>query len=68
MIEFDENDYEFIFQPGEIVASHVICQGPPRCHLKDDDAVNAQIDGCVWCQRYMCDNFGRETIIEPGEA
>lgn len=64
----DVNDYEYIFEPGEIVASHVVCQGEPRCLLKDDDAMNAQIDGCIWCKRYMCDAVGRETIIEPGEA
>jgi hypothetical protein len=67
MIETDD-EYEFVFEPGEIVSSHVICQGPPRCNLVGQDAIDAQIDGCVWCQRYLCDRMGRETFIEPGEA
>lgn len=64
----DDSEYDFIFDPGEIVSSHVICQGSPKCKLSGQDAIDAQIDGCVWCQRYTCDRMGRETITEPGEA
>lgn len=66
MGDLKDEDYEYIFEPGEIVSSHVVCQGPPACMLKDEEAIQAQIDGCIWCQRYMRDALGRETIIGPG--
>lgn len=28
-----------------------VCQGPPKCQLQGDEAIDAQMAGCVWCQR-----------------
>lgn len=38
-----------------------VCQGPPRCELVGDDAVQAQRQGCVWCDRTYIDPAGNET-------
>lgn len=45
-----------------------VCQGPPRCDLQGDDAVNAQENGCVYCKRIVVADDGTETIIEPGNS
>lgn len=46
----------------------IVCQGPPRCMLEGDDAIEAQEKGCLWCKRVFIDGSGKETVIEPGEA
>lgn len=46
----------------------IVCQGPPRCDLEGDDAVNAQIAGRPWCRRITVYPDGREEVKEPGEA
>ena len=45
-----------------------ICAGPPVCSLQDDEAVAAQVAGCVWCKRIRIDEDGNETIDEPGRS
>jgi hypothetical protein len=35
----------------EPVAVVIVCQGPPRCALSGDEAVEAQRAGCPWCDR-----------------
>lgn len=47
------------------VTEIVVCQGPPRCHLEDDDAIAAQRAGCVWCERIVIDEFGDEDVSGP---
>lgn len=46
----------------------VVCAGPPVCMLEDDEAVAAQVAGCVWCKRITCHADGSETVTEPGHA
>lgn len=46
----------------------IVCQGPPRCALMDDEAVAEQQRGCVWCARIICHPNGTETIFAPGNA
>jgi hypothetical protein len=46
----------------------IVCQGPPRCMLQDDDAVAAIEAGCVWCRRITVHEDGSETESKPGEA
>lgn len=43
----------------------VICQGPPRCALEGDEAYEAQVSGCPWCQRLLIDEDGNERMTEP---
>lgn len=43
----------------------VICQGPPKCDLEGDAAYEAQVAGCLWCQRITIDDDGSETVTEP---
>ena len=45
-----------------------VCQGPPLCQLENDEAVAAQLAGCVWCRRIVIDQDGTERISEPGHA
>jgi hypothetical protein len=45
-----------------------VCAGPPYCSLEGDDAVAAQIAGCVWCRRIAIDAVGHEHDIGPGHA
>lgn len=49
-------------------AEIVVCQGPPRCVLVGDDAVDAQRAGCVWCSRIVIMTDGREFVSGPHEA
>lgn len=46
----------------------IVCQGPPRCSLEDEEAVAAQVAGCVWCKRIAMSADGSETVQEPGNA
>lgn len=46
----------------------IVCQGPPRCELEDDEAVRAQIAGCPWCKRIVVHRDGSETVREPAHA
>lgn len=46
----------------------VICQGPPRCMLQNEDAVKAIEAGCVWCRRITLHDDGSETETGPVEA
>ena len=46
----------------------IVCAGPPACHLEDDEAVAAQIAGCVWCRRIRIHEDGTETEEGPGHA
>jgi hypothetical protein len=41
-----------------------VCQGPPRCDLEGDVAVDAQ-PSCPWCKKIFIDEDGNETIVEP---
>lgn len=53
-------------QDKEVTVIHV-CAGPPQCALEGDDAVAAQIAGCVWCRRITIDN-GHESEEGPAHA
>lgn len=46
----------------------VVCQGPPRCPLQDDQAVAAAVAGCIWCKRITIHADGSESVSEPAEA
>lgn len=46
----------------------IVCQGPPRCDLMDEEAVAAQKAGCKWCKKIWIDEHGKEFVDEPGEA
>lgn len=46
----------------------IVCQGPPRCPFQGDDAVAAQMAGCLWCQRIVIDEDGGERVEQPGTA
>lgn len=50
------------------LAEIVVCQGPPRCGLDGDAAVDAQRAGCIWCKRITVHDDGTETAQEPGNA
>ncbi len=52
----------------EDVGTVTVCQGPPRCLLQGDDAVDAAMFGCVWCKRITVYADGSETVREPVEA
>lgn len=45
-----------------------VCQGPPRCLLEGEEAIAAQIAGCVWCQRLTIHADHSETVTQPAEA
>lgn len=45
-----------------------VCQGPPRCDLRDDEAVAAQMEGCPWCSRVYLYEDGREETVQPGTS
>lgn len=51
----------------DVTVIHV-CAGPPQCALEGDDAVAAQVAGCIWCKRITVDADGRETETGPGRA
>lgn len=42
-----------------------VCQGPPRCELQGDDAVEAQKAGCPWCRRIYVFEDGTEVETGP---
>lgn len=44
------------------------CQGSPICDLQEDDAINAQQHGCIWCKRIVLHEDGTETVTEPTSA
>lgn len=46
----------------------IACQGPPRCDLEGDAAVEAQRADCVWCSRITLHGDGSETLVEPATA
>ena len=46
----------------------IVCQGPPRCLLEGDEAIAAQVAGCVWCRRIIVHSDGTETETKPSEA
>ena len=46
----------------------IVCQGPPRCALQGDDAVDAIEAGCAFCIQIIVHADGTETRIQPGEA
>lgn len=54
-------------EDGDVTIIHV-CAGPPQCALEGDDAVAAQIAGCVWCRRITITGDGIETETGPGTA
>ena len=43
----------------------IVCQGPPRCPLEGDEAVAAQLAGCIWCARITVHADGSETHSGP---
>jgi hypothetical protein len=51
----------------DIAIIHV-CAGPPACALEGDDAVAAQIAGCMWCRRIRIADDGTESEEGPGHA
>ncbi len=51
----------------EVIVIHV-CAGPPACALEGDDAVAAQIAGCVWCKRITIADDGTESETGPSHA
>ena len=46
----------------------IVCQGPPRCSMQGDAAIQAQRDGCYWCKRIIIAPDGSERVSEPGNA
>lgn len=60
--EIDDLDPEMSDEPDLMI----VCQGPPRCSLQGDDAVKAQKDGCIWCDRLYFTG-DREFKIGPGD-
>lgn len=46
----------------------IVCQGPPRCALVDDEAIAAQQAGCVWCTRHILLPDGTFDVQKPSEA
>lgn len=52
----------------EDLAVIIVCQGPPRCNLDGDAAVEAQMAGCAWCKRITVHADHSETIVEPANA
>lgn len=46
----------------------IVCQGPPVCLLMGDEAMAAQIAGCVWCRRTWIHRDCTETVREPARA
>lgn len=46
----------------------VVCQGPPICMLMGDEAMAAQMNGCVWCRRIWVHYDGSSTVREPARA
>jgi hypothetical protein len=55
-------------EAGETDPVITVCQGPPRCDLKGDDAVAAMESGCPWCERITVHKDGSETTTKPGLA
>lgn len=45
-----------------------VCAGPPACALQGDEAMAAQIAGCVWCRRITIADDGTESETGPGSA
>jgi hypothetical protein len=45
-----------------------VCQGPPRCDLEGEEAVKAQMNGCMFCRQIRIADDGTETTIQPGNA
>ncbi len=45
-----------------------VCQGRPRCELEGDEAIAAQMAGCVWCRKIYVYDDGREEVEEPSKA
>ena len=43
----------------------IVCQGPPRCDLRGDEAIACQQAGCVWCERITIHPCGAETREGP---
>ena len=43
----------------------IVCQGPPRCDLEDEDACAAQLAGCIWCERITVFADGTEERRGP---
>lgn len=54
----------------EDTSTIMVCQGPPRCMLEGDAAVEAQKAGCPWCKRLSVFNMTGEIIhtSEPAHA
>jgi len=50
------------------VSLHIVCAGPPYCDLKDDEAIEEQKKGCIWCSYIYCGPGDREHIEQPGIA
>lgn len=46
----------------------IVCQGPPRCELTGEEAIEAAANGCPWCRRIIVHEDGSETETGPGEA
>lgn len=45
-----------------------VCQGPPRCDLTGQEAIDAKIAGCPWCERITIAPDGSERVERPGEC
>lgn len=43
----------------------IICAGPPQCACEGDEAVAAQVAGCVWCRRIIIADDLSETETGP---
>lgn len=69
MTDLDRDSFVSAFiDEAEAGSKITVCQGPPACLLKDDDAVNAQIAGCPWCKVITLHEDGSETVKEPIRA
>lgn len=51
--------------PDEEPAVVIVCAGPPHCAHEGDEAVAAQIAGCVWCRRIVIADDLSETETGP---
>ena len=56
------------FKPPHAAYVVFVCQGPPRCELKDEEAMRTQLAGCPWCHITVTHPDGSETEYKPGEA
>ncbi|MDP3740322.1 MAG: hypothetical protein Q8R02_23245 [Hyphomonadaceae bacterium] len=46
----------------------IVCAGPPKCLLEDDEAIAAAKAGCKWCRRLTPEPEGRWAEEGPGHG